>query len=90
MDEYGLDEWDQQQNMDLVTSLEYQKTQLEKKITDINKKRKFASKLASEEICRDYDKTQELIQKNIILEQEILKLREQDGETVSSKRQKTD
>lgn len=90
MSEYGHDEWDQQQNQDLLSNLNYQKQQLEKEILEINKKRKFSQMRASEEICKTYAKTQDLIQKNIILEQEILKLKEKQGEVISSKRQKTE
>ena len=86
--EYGIDEWNQQQNEDFVHNLEFQKTNIDKEILDINKKRKFAQKRVSDEICKTYYKTQELIEKNLVLEQEILKLKHKEGEIVGSQRQK--
>mmetsp|Transcript_31971 Transcript_31971/g.36490 ORF Transcript_31971/g.36490 Transcript_31971/m.36490 type:complete len:94 (+) Transcript_31971:256-537(+) len=50
MSEFGYDEWGQQKNEDFIYGLEHQKQILEKKIVDINKKRKFAQLAASEEI----------------------------------------
>lgn len=55
---------------------------------EVNKKRKFAQMQASNDICKSYAKTQDLIHKNILLEQELIKLRKRDGEIVGSQRQK--
>eukprot|EP00343_Euplotes_focardii_P004262 CAMPEP_0205813384 /NCGR_PEP_ID=MMETSP0205-20121125/18044_1 /ASSEMBLY_ACC=CAM_ASM_000278 /TAXON_ID=36767 /ORGANISM="Euplotes focardii, Strain TN1" /LENGTH=155 /DNA_ID=CAMNT_0053095421 /DNA_START=120 /DNA_END=584 /DNA_ORIENTATION=+ len=79
MQEYGLEEWNQQQSLDMVHNLKYQEKNIDKEILDINKKRKFAQKRASNEICKSYYKTKELIEKNIVLEQEILKLKQKEG-----------
>lgn len=88
MEEYGVDKWSQQQNEDLIYNLDYQKTQIDTQITEVNKKRKYQQMLAAERICKAYAKTQELVQKNLLLEQELVKLRERAGLTESNKRQK--
>ena len=64
MQEYGLDEWNQQNNEDLIHGLRHHKQEVEKKINEINRARKLAQTLASQEICKDYVKTQELIEKS--------------------------
>ena len=67
MEEYGLDEWDQQPNEDFIHGLKFQKEALDKKINEINKNRKFAQTMASQEIYKDYVKTRELIEKSKII-----------------------
>lgn len=84
----GKEDPDPHGNNDFISNLEFQHKNLDKEILEINKKRKFQQTKVQEEIVNKHYKTQELIQKNILLEQEILKLKESKDGVVQSKRQK--
>ena len=74
MKEFAADELTQVQNDDMIHHIKHQINQIDGKIAKINKKRKHDQMLAFETIIKDYQRTHELINKNLLLEKEIIRL----------------